>query len=95
MARAIVRSSQLVRTKLSLSIVYSNVWAADEFYNVYMNFCLLLCAILRLSNLQVTLALCLLLNFWTTETLCSKYILCVWVSDYFPPHHMPFLSTVL
>ena len=56
---------------------------------------LLLCAVLRISNLQITLALCLLLSFFTIEYLHSiKCFLLAWAADYFPLHHMPFLSIV-
>ena len=41
----------------------------DNLFNAHMTVCLLLCAVLRLSNLQITLALCLLLNSCTIEYL--------------------------
>ena len=58
-------------------------------------FCLLLCDVLTLSSLQITLALCLLLNFCTVEYLVLHEIfLHAWAADYFPPHHILFLSAV-
>ena len=45
-----------------------------------MAFCLLLCAVLSLSNLQITLALCLLLNFLHSRIPCTALnILHVWL----------------
>ena len=49
--------------------VIKNAWVADKFYNADMAFCRLLCAVLSLSNLQITSTLCLLLNFCTIEYL--------------------------
>ena len=58
--------------------------------------CLLLHAVLSLSNLYITLALCLLFNFCTIEYLVKhKIFLHAWAANYFPPHHMLFLSAVL
>ena len=52
-------------------------------------FCLLLCDVLTLSNLQVTLALYLLLNSCTTEYLVLHEIFShTWAVNYFPPHHL-------
>ena len=55
----------------------------------------LLCAVMSLSNLQITLALRLLLNFCTIEYVVPHEIfLRAWAADYFLPLHMLFLSTV-
>ena len=64
-------------------------------YNSHIAFCLLLCAVLSLWNLQITLVLCLILKFCMIEYLVQHKIFCLhgW-PIVFPPHHMLFLSTV-
>ena len=93
--RAVARSSQLVRPGLTLSTMQLNAWAADKFQMFIWLVNLLLCAVLSLSNLQITLALCLLLNFCTIEYFVLHEIFFrAWAADYFLPLHMLFLSTV-
>ena len=69
---------------------------ADKFQMLVWLVNLLLFVVVNLSNLQITLALCLLLNFCTIEYLVlHKIFLRAWAADYFLPLHMLFLSTVL
>ena len=94
--KAVARSLQLVRPWLALSTMLLNAWADVNFSIFIWLFCLLLCNVLSLSSLQITLALCLLLNFCTVEYLVlHEMFLHAWAADYFPPHHILFLSAVL
>ena len=65
--------------------------ANDNLLNAHMAFLFLAvwCSI-SLSNLQITLVLCLLHN----RLPCAVYFACV-AADYFPPHHMPFYNYLL
>ena len=66
--RVIANSSQLVRTGLTYSNMQLSAWV-DNFSMLFWLFYFLLCDVLSLSNLQITLALCLLLNLCTIEYL--------------------------
>ena len=72
-----------------------NARVADNLSNAHMAFLSLtvLCDVLSLSNLQITLALCLLLNFCTV--CCMKYFcVCGQPINDFPSHHNLFLSAI-
>ena len=72
-----------------------NAWAADKFSILVSPLCLLLYDVLSLLNLQITLALCLLLNLYTIEySVLHEIFVRAWVADNFPPHHILFLSAV-
>ena len=77
MVRAIARSSQLVRPGLIWAL-YIEIRGRTIIFSMFIwLFCLLLYAVLRLSNLQITLALCLLLNSCTIEYLVLHEMICV------------------
>ena len=91
------RSSQLVRPGLTLSTMKSNVWAADKFSNTHMA-CLSL-AVWCSKSIKPTnhFSTVFITKFFHNRIPCicvAKNILRAWVADYFPPHHMLFLSTV-
>ena len=56
---------QVIRSGVLMSTMQSNPWAAKKYSNTHIWLFTLVCAVLSLSSLQITLALCLLLNFCT------------------------------